>query len=186
MKKLFTILSAVMLTVSLSAQTFGVRAGMNMSNLVEEDMEYTARIGIQTGVFGIFEISDVLTFNPEILYSQKGASMNVIDLEIELALDYLEIPLNMGYAVSEQLSINAGPYIGLLLNATLLEEDVSESMNSMDFGLNVGASFLLNESMQIGAHYGLGLNNVPDDDNVDVKHSNIQISVGYIIGGGYY
>ena len=82
MKKLFAILSAGILTFSISAQEFGIQAGMNMANLSGEDMETDMKMGIFGGVTAAFSLTDVMTLETGVLYSEKGAQ----DEEIEKKL----------------------------------------------------------------------------------------------------
>ena len=61
----------------------------------------------------------------------------------------------------------------------------NDMINGMDFGLNLGMSFLINEQILIDAKYGMGLSDITNDeymgDEVSVNGV-LQISVGYVFG----
>jgi hypothetical protein len=194
MKKLFTILSAVMITFSVAAQEFGVQAGMNMANISGEDLEETdMKIGINGGVTAALSLTDVMTLKTGVLYSTKGMQVED-DIKQSFNLSYIEIPLNIAYSVSDQISLMAGPYIGLLMSAnsklsgeflgqTIDEEvDIKDDIANMDFGINIGASFSINESISVGAGYQLGLADIGSEGDADATHSNIHIGISYLFG----
>ena len=199
MKRLFTILSVIMLTFSVSAQEFGVQAGMNMANLSGEDMETDMKMGIFGGVIAVFSLTDVMTLETGALYSEKGAQDEEIEEEIgikmSLAFSYIVIPLNIAYSVSDQISLIAGPYVGLLIYANSKmsgeflgqtideEEDIKEDIANIDFGINIGASFSINESISVGVGYELGLADIGSEGDFDATHSNIHIGMSYSFGG---
>lgn len=56
-------------------------------------------------------------------------------------------------------------------------------MKAIDYGLNIGAGFEIN-NLQIRAQYGLGLNNLDpqSDSDFDMKNKVIGISIGYMFG----
>ena len=193
------IFCALGLTFGLSAQNFGVQVGMNMASLSGEGAEdLDMKMGINGGVVADFSLSDAMSLKTGALYSTKGAQMEDSGIKMSLAMSYLEVPLNIGFSVSDQISLMAGPYLGLLMSAKSKisgeffgetieeEEDIKEDMASMDFGINLGASFSINESISIGAGYQLGLADISSEGDADATHSNIHISVAYMFGGGGY
>jgi len=59
----------------------------------------------------------------------------------------------------------------------------------LDYGLNVGFSYVINEMLEVSAGYTLGFAdlNIEDqgDDDLSMKTNGILFSVGYLFGGGY-
>ena len=199
MKKLIAIICTGLLTLSLSAQQFGVKAGLDLTNLnlssADTSLAFDMGTGYSAGAFAIFELSDVLQLKPELLYAHRSAStdLSLLGLQVKATfdMDYIEVPINLGYMVSDQITINAGPYFGFLLGTELTidvlgqvqTEDFKEDMNSTDYGVNIGASYNINESMVINAGYTLGLANLAKDSGDDTLTSSaIRISFGYIFG----
>jgi len=241
MKKTLTIMCAGLLTLSLSAQQFGAKAGLdlttfdvtlsdeNMSELLLEGQgvfseadintlyDFGMGMGYSVGAYGIFELSDVITLKPELLYAHRTATATLnldlstltgglysgdIVMEQTLSFDHIEVPINFGYLASEEFSINAGPYISMILGGkqkmgttypsdfaaangvpeTETQEDDLEDVSTTDFGLSVGVSYTLNETMVIDVRYALGLSDLETTDDLVAKSSAIRISFGYTFG----
>ena len=181
MKKLLFVFAASMCLFfmapnQLDAQ-IGARAGLNMSNFSGDVEGNTTKMGFHIGVVYGTQISESLSFTPGLLYSLKGSGLDGVDESASAT--YLEIPLDLGYAVSDGFNINVGPYIGLLMSAKFGDLDVKDSYKSLDFGLNVGASYDV-DLVSIGVGYGLGLANIADvEDDTSVKNTNITLYLVY-------
>ncbi len=133
MKKLITILFAVMLTFSLSAQQFGIKAGLNIATIGTEksDGPEDARTGMQLGALVMFELSDAVELRTGLIYSQKGAADNDLSTydsygystgkdDLILALDYLIVPVDFAFKLGDGgFALSAGPYLGILIFAIL-------------------------------------------------------------------
>lgn len=90
---------AVAAPVTLEAQdvTIGVKGGLNSADLsISEDpvsINTDSRTGFVGGLFAQFNLGDVIAIRPEGLFSQKGASATEEGVDIELQLDYIELPV---------------------------------------------------------------------------------------------
>jgi opacity protein-like surface antigen len=143
-------------------------------------------------------LSDKFIFQPELLFSSQGAkfeeSDNNFSFEETLKFNYLNMPLMIKFAASDKFALEFGPQLGFLLSAkskfeqtfdgeTFSEEvDIKDSVKSIDFGLNFGASFDVSENIMIGARYNLGLSDITDgedDEDFNVQNSVFSFSVGY-------
>jgi len=136
-----------------------------------------------------------------------------------IALNYLDVSPSLSFNVSDAMSLSVGPYVAFALSGNLKWEysaegngvDESESdseaidfgdgddddgIKAMDFGLNIGASYSINDAMIVSAGYALGLTNLMyiDDDMKDaydamdedlpsIKNSGIFLTFGYTFGG---
>ena len=193
MKKLFTILTVIALTTttSLAQAQFGATAGLNMANVSgDDDMEGDMKMGMHVGVSASFELSDAMTLKTGALYSMKGMQESLDGETLKFNLDYIEIPVNLSFAVSDQMSLMAGPYIGLLMSAKVMYDgdelfDLKDDMRAMDFGINIEAGFAVTEVISINAGYQMGLTSLDEDGDGDAKNSNILIGMTYSFGGGY-
>ncbi len=103
-------------------------------------------------------------------------------------VDYINVPLMAKFYVGEGgFSVEAGPQVGFLLSAKVEydggEEDVKDLLKSTDFGVNLGLGYKMENGLNFGARYNLGLSNANDSDDLDggaeYKNSVIQVSVGY-------
>ena len=207
MKKLLTFFTVVALTttVSFAQAQFGATAGLNMANITGGDVddEWVMKMGMHFGLSANITLSDNMNLNTGALYSTKGSQMEGSGMEVAINYSYIEIPLNLTFLVSEQMSLMAGPYIALLMSAEATVKfdalpagddiDIKEDTRPMDYGINIGAGFAFTEAFSINAGYQIGLASLdPDgtgvvisDDDDSVKNSNIHIGMTYSFGGGY-
>ena len=220
MKKLFTILCAAVLTLSVSAQAqFGVVAGLNSSAVgssASDDglaME-EGRLGMHLGGVAHIPLSDVMQLRTGLIYSQKGASDSETEggytTDVTLKLDYLEIPIEVAFKLGDAFALSAGPYIAFAMNKSvaidtdapgaaeeiafmeaLMTAVIDDYVGGMDFGLNLGASFAIGESILIGTKYSMGLMDILDEEQVTGVDGEVwingcfSISFGYVFGDGY-
>ena len=169
------------------AQAFGVKAGYNYSTFSGE----TSSISTIEGLSGFYigglvdlPISDVLSIQPELIFSRQGVALrqeikgfgfNVSINNADIRLDYLNIPVmakvnlgpfflqggvQFGFLVGKP---ELGRYITNVRVGTLLDKD---SYNSFDFGVGAGLGFNFNRRFFAEARYTHSLTNVfdPNDD----------------------
>ena len=157
---------------------FGAKGGLNFASISGDN---TKGIDVVTsfnfGVLSEIPISDKFSFQPELMYSGQGYSFN----DNTIALSYLNIPLMGKYYLTKGLSIEAGPQIGFLLSAKNEKTDVKDSFNTFDFGVNFGLGYKLDNGLNFGARYNLGLTDINDLEGSSSKNKNgvFQISIGY-------
>lgn len=173
----------------------GAKAGLNVSSIKVTDEEETfktkSRTSFHIGLVAEIPVLDKFSFQPELVYSAQGGE--ITDFEELYKLDYLNLPLLVKYAVTENISVAIGPQIGFLLSAKQFEtddtdiEDMKEYFKGTDFSLNLGVGYTYN-NMNFGARYNLGFSDTLNDKGNDeyfgndfkIKNSSvIQISVGY-------
>ena len=183
-----------------------------------DDFEGTSNmiIGISVGATGTFELSDVLDLNAGISYIQKGATLSVDltgdgeDENMSTKLNFIDIAPSVSYKITNELSASLGTYVGFALSGTQdeIEIDITngelittitseaidfeeDEIGKLDYGLNIGVSYVLNEMIAINAGYSLGLADLNaeggefDDEDYSQKTNGMYFSVGYLFGGGY-
>jgi hypothetical protein len=214
MKKLFTILCAAVLTLSVSAQAqFGVVAGLNSSAVGSSASDDGlamdgSRLGMHLGGVAHIPLGDVMQLRTGAIYSQKGASDSETDggytTDITLKLDYLEIPIEMAFKLGDAFALSAGPYIAFAINKGVsIDTDapgaeaeiafaeaiysaiIDDYVGGMDFGLNFGASFTIAESFLIGTKYSLGLMDILDEEIDSGDDNEVWINGCFSISFGY-
>jgi long-subunit fatty acid transport protein len=193
--------------------------GSDMQDL-QDAAEATSNmiIGISVGATGTFELSDVLDLNAGISYIQKGMTLSLDytgdgeDEDISTKLNFIDIAPSLSYKITNELSASIGTYVGFALSGTQddleFEYDMTtgeiittitseaidfeeDEVGTLDYGLNIGVSYVLNEMIAINAGYCLGLADLNaeggefDGQDYSKKTNGIYFSVGYLFGGGY-
>ena len=191
MKKIaFLIIIAVYGLSQVHAQNFGVKAGYNYSTLSGE----TSSISTIEGLSGFYigglvelPISDVLSVQPELIFSRQGVDLRqgLKNLSIrtdtsEIRLDYLNIPVmakvnlgpifleggvQFGFLVSKP---KVDSYIANVYLRNLLDKD---SYNFFDFGVGAGLGVKLNQHFFVETRYTYSLTNVFDPNDKHFKSS---------------
>jgi len=186
---------------------FGAKAGLNLATLSGDLEGVSSRTSFHIGGMAEVMLNDEFAVQPELLYSSQGAKLD----DGTLAFNYLNLPIMGKYFVSDEFTIEAGPQFGYLLSAKLKydsednggggttvdetvgrnakinqaamaeTEDVKDDVKSFDYGLNVGASYILENGINISLRYYLGLANGSNFEGNDGKFKNsvFQLSVGY-------
>jgi len=184
MKKLFLVTAIAVLGLSnVNAQKvkFGVKAGLNLAFITgDNSKDFDPNTDFHFGVMSEFKISDKFSLQPELIYSGQGADTN-IESEGSIALNYLNMPIMGKYYVTERLSLEAGPQIGYLLSTKGGSLDYKDLLKPIDFGVNFGVGYKLDNGLNFGARYNLGLSNINDVDGFTDKNRNgvVQLSVGF-------
>lgn len=195
MKSLLVAVVAILAVTSLNAQenklTFGVKAGMNLSNFTG-DADMDAKIGFNAGVTMDYAITNEMYVLTGLELNSKGAKQSLEGDKVTMNLLYLQLPVHFGYklqvAEATKLVFHAGPYVGFGVagksSATVDGEKVKEDsfgdegFKRFDFGLGlgVGAEF---GKIGVGLGYDFGLLNIIDANGASVKNGNFYVSVGY-------
>ncbi len=192
MKKLLLVAAiAVFGITSLTAQvSFGVKAGLNITNIAGDDVEDTdSKIGFHVGGFAEMPISEQLSFQPELLFSTHGSKFIDGDDELKINSNYINLPLMLKYNVSDVFGIEFGPHVGFLIDSEFesggASIDAKDYFKSIDFGINAGFSYYFSENVFAQARYTMGLADVFEesdftgDQSVDAKNATFSVSIGY-------
>jgi len=183
-----------------SAQTFGIKGGINFANVTISgggiNISPKSITSFHVGPVADFVVQESLHFNTGLLFSVKGFKMEMdffeTTAEVTEKVNYLEVPLNLAYkfSVSETSNffVQAGPYLGYALNGkakgggeTSDIEFGTGKMKRLDFGVGFGAGLEFG-SIVTSLNYQLGLTNLVDDKTTKMKNKVFQISVAYMFG----
>jgi hypothetical protein len=196
MKKIFTILFVVALTTTTSyAQAqWGATLGLNFASISGDDApdsgDQSKRLGIRLGVTADIPLSDAMSLNTGALYSVKGMASDDDPMDNNISVNYLEIPLSVGFSVSDQFSLLAGPYVGIVMGSSITtggeeitDYETSDLVASFDLGLNLGASVFFTDAFSMHTGYQMGLTSLDPDGDSKSYNSNILVGVTYSFGG---
>lgn len=164
------LLLALGLSVSTAAQaqyrgrggnvSLGLKAGGSLTNFTGDDADVFLtravdyRFGFHAGVFANIGFTKLFAFQPEVLYSQKGAKLK--DLDAGLRLHYIDVPLAF-HVNTDGFFFELGPQAGFLVAAKSefgsASVDVKTSYKTVDFGYLAGLGYQLKHGLGVGLRY---------------------------------
>ncbi|MBC9796174.1 porin family protein [Sinomicrobium weinanense] len=169
--------------------TFGVKAGLNFSNL-KFDTNISSgsndtKTGFYIGGLADFGVSEVFHIQPEVLYSSEGTKVEYDGSKEDGNISFINIPVLAKFYVAEGFNIQAGPQLGILVDA----DGGTDGLKTTNFSLSFGAGYELPGGFFFDARYSLGLTDISEIDEIyignmvisgiDVKTRNFQVGFGY-------
>jgi len=209
MKKLLSkifFLALFLLCINNYSQTyFGFKVGGNLSNINGDNPLKGIKPSMHVGVVAEIAISDSFSIQPELIYSMLGSQKKVNSSEYEFETEaphnnekiliknnnhYITLPIMVKYFLleigSDIISIDAGPQVSYLLSSKISNgweelSDNKDTLNAFDYGFNLGASYELDNGMNINIRYNYNFANIYKTNDLNLKANNtvIQISLGY-------
>lgn len=181
---LITIITLLFMTVStVSAQNIniGTKIGLNSYTIDSgNNSGVDSRIGIHAGLIGHIHLNSQFALQPEFTYSMQGAKSG----NTEIKLDYINIPVLLQYMFDNGFRLQAGPQLGLLVNAKAENNssvDIKDNYKSIDAGLSFGVGYIHPPTdFGIDLRYNVGLSNISELSNVDAKNRGFQIGIFYL------
>ncbi|MDQ2792551.1 MAG: PorT family protein [Bacteroidota bacterium] len=197
MKKILLSL-AVLVGVASAAHAqetrFGVKAGVNLAKLTGYYAgDNKNLVSLAAGVMADFGVSDLLSFHPELLYSQKGSKPNTARATGQVRTSYLDLPLLLRVK-ADGLFFEAGPQVGLVVaqkseidfgNGSVVSSTSTSGVQKLDLGYIAGIGYQLPAGLELGVRYNgglLGVNNSTVSFN-GPHNSVFQLQLGYLFGG---
>jgi hypothetical protein len=186
-----------------SQAEYGIKAGTNFTNIslrAKEalSLENDVRLSYHIGVFGNLALNNKISASADLLYSNKGyATQRASGEEVNIYFHYINLPLLLNYALTQDLKFGLGPEFGYLLSARSKYNEQSMDVgilykNKFDIGLDAAVDFSASEFLHVGLRYNYGLSSVWGNDIqitdqqgylVDTRIQNrvLQIYIGYIL-----
>jgi hypothetical protein len=209
MKKLLLmgVIAAAAVTSASAQVSFGPRVGVNFANQTKEfddEKDPKSKTGLLLGVAANFAMNDLISIQPELLYSQQGAK--AAEGSGTFHANYINLPILVKATFGDgdtKFFANVGPQVGYWMGGKFKsdagEEDIKfeddedgNGYNRLDVGLLAGIGVgrqVGSGMMTVDLRYGLGLSNInkykedlPSDMN---KQSNrvLSLSLSYMFGG---
>lgn len=177
---------------------FGIKAGVNFSNVYDEqgqDFVADGKAGFAAGGFLSIPIGKVIGFQPEVMYSQKGfkATGNLLGFGYDYTRtsSFLDIPLLLQVKPVNGFTLVAGPQFSYLLetknefngSTSSTQEDAINSQNYKKniFGFVVGADVNF-DHLVLSGRVGWDISESDTDGNSSnprYKNQVIQLTLGY-------
>jgi hypothetical protein len=146
---------------------YGIKAGLNVSNVNFnlKNASPDANFGLHAGTFIEHQIYQRLHLQTELIFSREGIQ--------EASIDYLNFPVILKLYFVEGIHINAGPQLGILLNA----KGGTNGLRSTNFATVFGVGYEATRGFMIDARYALGISNILSEDFY------VDSGMGYNISG---
>ena len=172
-----------------NAQNFGFKGGYNYSSFngdVAKDNTLKGLSGFYVGALLELPLGDVISLQPEVIYSRQGAAWeqkNILgEFKKDLKLDYLNIPV-MAKVNLGPLFLQGGVQFGFLVGKpevsyTRGAQRVTEKVDkdayaAFDFGVGAGLGVNLSQHFFVEARYTHSLTNALDPNNNSLKNADI-------------
>lgn len=175
MKKIIALITIIAVsTFGFSQTTYGVRSGVNISNLDFDPaptFDNTHRNGFFFGGFVDWYVTENTSLITELQYSAEGAKSK------ELRADYLQLPVLLQLDLTYKLSVGVGA------QANLKTWKYKDTYDTFTFSGLLGVEYMITDEVFIDARYSYGFSNVIDDrfSDFEAKNSNIQLGIGFKI-----
>jgi len=169
------------------------------------DVDVNSRAGGYAGGYARIPLVEKLTLQPELLYSLQGVKrkasyMGLYSSKETFSLSYINIPVMLQYEFVKGFRGEFGPQFGFLVAArdkwseggvfvNLFpegehsgSENVKNWFKTFDFGLNLGLNYELDNGLNFGVRYNLGLTNIAkgsSDEGGKVHNGAFSVGLGY-------
>lgn len=190
MRRSIFALSFFVTTVCFGQTEFGIKTGLNISDIVmtnyinpDVESEFTVKMGLHAGLFMSSVVNEKFGMAAEVVYSNKGFRANP-----NINLHYITVPLLIQYKLADNIFAEIGPELGYLFSARSDNGNESGIYNNK-FDLALDGGFRFNAPRLIfGVRYCAGVFSVREaiesfglSGNEKIKYQNrvLQLSVGY-------
>jgi len=175
----------------------GVKAGVTLSSVVGDDAagEYYRneyKFGLELGAFALIHISNLISIQPELLFTQKGRVISpdaTFASNIHITRNYVQLPILLAFKLAPGLKFYGGGYVSLFTNAWVsssdmtsgeerrYEEQIEKETSNFDAGALVGAMFR-SHNLVFDFRYERGLTTLDRDGRIDLFNQTFKLSVG--------
>ena len=179
--------------VSTFAYKFGVKAGVNLSNMSNGmDFNPDFKMGAGFRVGGLVNLrwgqrtenslpgTGWFGLQPELMYSMQ----QVGTADKSFKLNIIQVPVMVKIYPTTQLSFEVGPEFSYVISASPDEMNFDGAqiktgeIKGLTMGIGAGLSYDFDMGLTVGARYSYGFNKMAK--NLDWKASNIEVTVGWL------
>ena len=220
MKKTLSLLALALLATPFASRAqqglhFGVKAGLNISNVTSDLSGYKSKskIGAHLGPMINFGFGRNGNFSVagELLFDMKGSKQTIEDengdlKDVPFSLTYIDIPIMVRYRFNFGLYAETGLYFGFLMGASIDGENeqevfvdfddngdpvyekqkVKDNLKGSDLGYVWGLGYIAEGGWGVGYRWNLGLQNIDDTPSSSSFDSFLFLNVCHQFSFMYY
>jgi outer membrane protein OmpA-like peptidoglycan-associated protein/opacity protein-like surface antigen len=172
----------------------GLKAGANFSSFKlggdnPKNYKSGTRVGFAGGLFGNIPIAKRWAFQPEVLYSQMGGSVDRGQVlgDLNQRFSNLSVPVMLKYFAGSDIRLLAGAQADIVLQAKGNTGGDPDKTNTDDFkrdhfALTAGAEYWPSYNFGIGARYIYGLNDITEGANMSMRNRGVHAYISYRFG----
>lgn len=195
---------------------FGVRAGLSSSgmrgdavNSLKSTLDFTKGLitssdhpGFFAGTYAAIPVSNILSVEPALYYSQKGYELKGFfsikglgflgaNAKADMNTQYIDIPVLLKADING-LQVFAGPQVSYLVKADLhttagalginilnKKIDASSQFNRWDAGVTGGIGYQFSNGINVMAAYDYGLSKVDANKNFNSYNRSLKAGIGF-------
>ncbi|MBQ3608079.1 MAG: PorT family protein [Bacteroidales bacterium] len=197
MKKLVSIFAAIILAAVLStdadARRFGIKAGVNVTDLDVENVESVGALGYQAGISWQFDLPLGFAIQPDILYHVNATKIDAVS--DQLSMGYVKVPVNVQWGLrfaDRKIRVfgQASPFVSYAVSMDGGNENFAadwDNVNRFSYGAGLGAGIQLG-FIQLTAEYNWAFGNSLKDKTTDElfnkgNFSGYTVSLAFMFGG---
>lgn len=202
MRFMLVVAMLAMVTVVSAQMNLGVKGGVNMSNFYGDELnDNNVKIGFHIGLAADYDFAYNSAIQTGLFFTTKGAkySSSVGEASADVTVNpmYIQLPVHYAYKIDvspgTRVVLHAGPYaaygvggksklsgsvgsVGAETEGDVFGDD--GFLKRFDAGLGLGVGFEFGPLL-LDLGWDMGLVNIADSDNSDLKNQNAYLSVGY-------
>ncbi|WP_345948299.1 porin family protein [Mucilaginibacter sp. PAMB04274] len=172
----------------------GLTGGLNIANTVSSrnsDFSTDTKLGANFGLFVDIPIVYPLSFQPEILYSQKGYRANTAYGDFAQRANFIDVPILAKLKLAPAFNVLVGPQVSFLMNTrntyydgfdVIQQEKYSYNGDKTFVGGVIGIQLDLNRNVDLRGRYTIDFqeNNPNGSSGVpDYRNQVWQIGLGF-------
>jgi opacity protein-like surface antigen len=190
----FTFFSFFLFGHTVSAQNIrnGLVIGFSASQIDGDGLGGFDKPGLIFGGSSNFKINDKFSFQPEILFLQKGSKSTDRDSLAQAnigflrwRLNYVSVPVLLRYKIQPRFTVQGGLTADYLISA---KQDVgygytdrSDEIQKFDLGYTAGLEFQIWDNLAASARYQYSFKWL---DDLHFKNSNVLVTLRLLFGDG--
>jgi Outer membrane protein beta-barrel domain len=165
----------------------GITGGLSVANTISSYNGYystSSILGFSAGITAEIPLIYPLSFEPEVLFSQKGYQAATTDGTLTQRNNYIDIPLLAKFRIVRGFNFLVGPQINIPISSTTTfnngfntssETNYTDNTNKSYIAGVVGLSIDLNQNVDIHARYVLDLSSNTYDVNSPIPDYRNQV-----------